>query len=273
MWQIVRHHPVAVFAAVLAHVLFFVVLFVSFKFSDHTPDSSAGKDKMEIINATAVDEKAVQAELRRLKNADKRKKDAAHRVELQRKREQRRLVELKKKRATEERKRQQQKVADEKRLVELQKQRKQAELEQKKEEQRLAELEKQRREEEDRARQTELKKQLDAENAAREAAAKEAARQSEIGKYKAQIKHSVYRTWSVPGSAKKDMRCVVKVRLIPSGDVLGVDVVKGSGDSAFDQSVIKAIYRAAPLPVPPAGSGLFSDFRELELGFSPSSRS
>ena len=45
MWQIVRQHPVAVFAAAFAHVVFFVILFVSFSFTDDTPQGMGEEKK------------------------------------------------------------------------------------------------------------------------------------------------------------------------------------------------------------------------------------
>jgi len=270
MWKIVRHHPFALFAALLAHGVVFLLLFVGFKYSDHTPElNSGGKEKIEIIKATAVDEREIQAELKRLKNADRRKKNAVRKLEQKRRQEQRRLTELKKKRQVEEKKRKQQKVLEEKRLAELAKKRKAIELEKQEEEKRLAKLEQQRHKEEDIARQAEMKKQLEAEIAGRKAAASAKARASEIDRYAAMIKRSAYRAWMVPTNAKNGMVSVFKVRLIPSGDVLTVTQLQSSGNRAFDQSVEKAIYRAAPYPVPPAESGLFNELRELKLVFKP----
>lgn len=61
------------------------------------------------------------------------------------------------------------------------------------------------------------------------------------------------------------MSCEVMVRLIPSGDVIQVQLTRSSGDSTFDRSVENAVHKAAPLPVPPAESGLFDVFRELNF--------
>jgi colicin import membrane protein len=37
---------------------------------------------------------------------------------------------------------------------------------------------------------------------------------------------------------------------IPGGEVTGVKILKGSGNSAFDRSVVAAINKASPLPQP-----------------------
>lgn len=62
---------------------------------------------------------------------------------------------------------------------------------------------------------------------------------------------------------------VVSLRLIPGGDVVpsSVRVVRGSGNTAFDQSVIAAVYNAGSLPVPSGPA--FENFREFTLTFRP----
>jgi len=61
---------------------------------------------------------------------------------------------------------------------------------------------------------------------------------------------------------------VVQVQLMPGGDVVSAQVVQSSGDAAFDRSVEAAVFRAAPLPLPP-DPGLFESFRTLTFNFSP----
>ncbi len=280
MWQTIRNHPLAAFAALLAHVLFIAVLLFSFDFGEAPPAGNG--EKVEIIDAVAVDEKQVQAELERIRAAERRKQQAAQRAKEARLKEQRRLAELKKKRAAEEKrrkleakKRKQREALEKKRLAELEKKRKEAERKRKQEEARLAELEKKRLEEEERARraeearqEAELKRKLEAERAAREALARRQASQA-INKYRSLIKRAVTRHWNIPANASRDLKCIVKVRIIPSGDVVDVQIIQSSGDAAFDNSVEKAVYRAAPLPVPPAESGLFDNFREVNFEFEP----
>ncbi len=298
MWAVIRNHPVAVFFAVLAHVVFLVLLFVSIDFSDKSILAGSAKPQIEIINATAVDEKQIQKRLDEIKAAEQRKKDAARRAKDARLKEQKRKAELKKKRAEEQRrkaeakKRKQREAAERKRLAELEKKRKEkqrkareAELKKKQELARKQEEERKRREEEERARQAELKRQqeikqqeeelaakLRAEQEARAAAARHAARQTEISKYQALIKNEVTRHWNIPSASSETLKTVVKVRIIPGGDVVDVQIINSSGDPAFDQSVEKAVYRAAPLPVPSIESGLFDDFREVIFEFEPRNR-
>ena len=117
-----------------------------------------------------------------------------------------------------------------------------------------------------------LQKQLAAEQQHRQAAAAAAAAaaraQSAIARYKALIRQKVEQNWVRPPDSRRGMQCVVKVRLVPGGDVLEADVVQSSGDAVFDRSVVNAVYRASPLPLPD-DSTLFPYFRDLEFTFKP----
>ena len=161
-----------------------------------------------------------------------------------------RLADTKKKRIAE------QKALVEKRKLE-QKQLKELEGKRKQEEQRLQKLEQQQREQE-------LRSKLQAEQE-RLALESDKQKQSMINQYRAMIEARVRQNWIVPAGAEEGMSCTVQVRLIPSGDVIQVQVTKSSGDSTFDRSVENAVHKASPLPVPPAESGLFDVFRDLEF--------
>jgi colicin import membrane protein len=281
MWQAIRKHPRAVLGAIIAHLLFVAILVVSFQFSE-APLMPVGQPQ-EIIEAEAIDEKVIQAELDRIKAAEQAKKDEARKAREARLQEQRRKEELKKQRAAEAKKLKEQKAAEKKRLAELEKKRKEqlaAEKKRQEEEARLAKLEQQRKEEERKKaiqaeiarEEAELQKQQEAERLARQAEARRQANLSEINRYRVLIKQEVTRHWNIPATAAQDLVCEVKVRLIPSGDVVDVQIIKSSGDPAFDNSVEKAVYRAAPLSVPPVESGLFEEFREVVFQFEPRNR-
>ena len=91
---------------------------------------------------------------------------------------------------------------------------------------------------------------------------------SEIAKYEALIKQKVERSWARPPSAQKGMECIVRVRLVLSGEVIQAQVLRSSGNAAFDRSVENAVYKASPLPLP-EDKALFDHFRELEFKFKP----
>ena len=93
--------------------------------------------------------------------------------------------------------------------------------------------------------------------AARAAAARAAAAAARgvVSRYKALIEARVSAAWvAVPQS--KGLHCIVRVRLIAGGQVVGARIVQSSGNSVFDRSVIAAIYNAAPLPVPHSATKL-----------------
>ncbi|MEJ2508338.1 MAG: cell envelope integrity protein TolA [Gammaproteobacteria bacterium] len=300
MLSILRNHPRALMLAVLVHVVFIGLLVVSFHFSE-PPTPSPGKQ--EIVHAVTVDESKVQAELNKLKAESRRKrereerrvreqKEAAKKAREARQREQQRLAELKRQReaeqkrvAEEQKKRQaeqqrlakakaeQQRLAkakaeEAKRLAALKAQR------EKEEQQRKAAQEKKRREAEAARQKAEaqkaLKQKLEAEAkrmAAEQKAQEQAERKAALNKYTALIQNAIRQHWQAPPSAKAGMSCVLKLHLIPGGEVVKIELVTGSGDSAVDQSVITAVRAASPLPVPTPQSGSFDQFRNFNLEF------
>ena len=75
--------------------------------------------------------------------------------------------------------------------------------------------------------------------------------------------------WSRPLSARNGMSVKVRIRMVPTGDLVGTALIASSGDDIFDRSALQAIEQAAPLPVP-ADIRLFDQyFRTLQLVFSP----
>jgi len=77
--------------------------------------------------------------------------------------------------------------------------------------------------------------------------------------------------WSRPPSARRGMEVILRLQLIPTGEVVAVSVLKSSGDEAFDRSAMNAVHRAARFPeVANAPSQVFeSHLRSLQLKFNP----
>lgn len=82
--------------------------------------------------------------------------------------------------------------------------------------------------------------------------------------YQFAIAQKIRRNWSVPASASADTVCVVSVRQLPSGEVVGVNILSCNGDDAVKRSVEAAIRRSSPLP-PPSNPDLFRPLLELNL--------
>jgi colicin import membrane protein len=114
------------------------------------------------------------------------------------------------------------------------------------------------------ARQAELQRALEAEergNAARNS--------DEAMRWHAQIVARIQQKWIKPASAPAGISCIVSVTQVPGGEVTAVRVNSCSvDDAAFRESVEAAVYRATPLPMPPAGVPFE---RNLELTFAPRS--
>jgi len=97
-----------------------------------------------------------------------------------------------------------------------------------------------------------------------QAAAQASAKAEFIGKIRAKIRRYIV----VPPDIKGNPQVEFDVVLLPSGDVLGVKLKKGSQHAAYDSAVERAILKAQPLPVP-NDPGMFKEFRELNLQFRP----
>jgi colicin import membrane protein len=112
------------------------------------------------------------------------------------------------------------------------------------------------------AREAELRRALEAEERAT------AARTSdEAMRWHAQITARIARAWIRPPSARPGITCIVSVTQVPGGEVTAVRVSSCNPDeAALRESVEAAVYRASPLPTPPAGVPFE---RNLELTFAP----
>ena len=250
--------------AVLVHAVVIGLLLLSFTWHNENIALRAPA----VIQAHVIDDTAAREAARKLKQQLASQQAALKRQQEQQEQLRQQQVQEQQKLAQEQQEQQeQQKKA--KRQAERAARQHAAKLEQK----RLAALKRkqqQQRAEERRKRAiASLQKQLAAEQQHRQAAAAAAARaQSAIARYKALIRQKVEQNWVRPPDSRRGMQCVVKVRLVPGGDVLEADVVRSSGDAVFDRSVVNAVYRASPLPLPD-DSTLFPYFRDLEFTFKP----
>lgn len=256
MLELVKQHPRAMFYAAIVHIGLIGVMVFSFHWSDKP--SMQTKDKGEkIIKATVVDAKKIDKELKKIKAAERKNQRDLERAARKTKQailnEEKRLAEAKKKSLAQQRELEDKRMQEQAKIQELEDKRKQ-------EEERQANIEQQKREDE-------LRKKLDAEQQ-RMALEGDKQRLSTINQYRAMIEAKVRRNWNIPASAQEGMSCILKVRIIPSGDVTSVLISKSSGDAVFDRSVENAIRKASPLPVPSSDTGLFDVFRDLEFPFT-----
>lgn len=104
---------------------------------------------------------------------------------------------------------------------------------------------------------------------AKRAAETLAASSGVVDEYKSRIVAKIKRfvNKQVCGTGRPEL--VFTIALMPTGEVSGNPrLVKGSGLSACDQAVERAILQAQPLPLPPQPE-LFAQFRDLNLKFRP----
>jgi colicin import membrane protein len=89
-----------------------------------------------------------------------------------------------------------------------------------------------------------------------------------VDEFRAKINAKIRRNVVNPPGVAKDARAEFMVTLLPGGAVLKADLVKSSGNAAYDDAVERAILKSDPLPVPQDGL-LFNRFRQLDLVFKP----
>ncbi len=74
----------------------------------------------------------------------------------------------------------------------------------------------------------------------------------EVAEWMRRVKIHVSRSWILEASEKrKAIQALLAVTLDATGNVLEVELEKGSGSPSFDTSVVRAVEKASPLPPPP----------------------
>jgi colicin import membrane protein len=133
------------------------------------------------------------------------------------------------------------------------------------EKRKLAELQKMFAEEDKNSQQQQHKNEAQASAKAASAAASA----GEIDKYMGLISRKIRQNVNkqLCGTGKPEL--TFSIALMPTGEVIGSPrLLKGSGNTACDDAVERAIKLSQPLPVP-SQPELFSQFRDLNLKFKP----
>jgi colicin import membrane protein len=270
----------SLFFSIILHIILGGILIFSFKFS--AKPTPVHKPVTNIVQATSVDKKQVELELKRLKDKEeakkaeekKRQKKLEKKAEEAKKKriaEEKKLKKLKKKKKEEKKKR----IAEEKKLKKLKKEKKELEKKQKlerekkkkeaerkrKEEEKLKaeEAERKRKEEEKKLKEKALQEELEAEQSEHD--------QSEILKFTSLIKHAIENKFNET-NLKEGLSCKIIIRMSEGGKVIESAIVESSGNELFDQRAEKAVYSASPLPVP-SESRLFNKMRSIRITFDP----
>ena len=244
--RVFNGYPVSIIASVLFHGLVLLALFYF---------QQANTEVIDIVRPPSVKALLV-AENPQEKNADIQQQRQAQRVQEQRREEQRQQAQAEAQRvqeqqqaaereASQERAALQQRQDQERRQAE---QKRLADEQQQRDEQQRRENEQRRQQEvaaqQEAARQEQIR-QEQALQAQRDAEATEVARtESErVMSYSAVIHDLVQQNWSRPPSARNGMVVVLRIRMVPTGDVIEVEIVQSSGDFAFDRAAESAVLK------------------------------
>jgi outer membrane biosynthesis protein TonB len=86
-------------------------------------------------------------------------------------------------------------------------------------------------------------------------------------KYHMDVKEKIDAIWRIPASAKKNLLTVVVIKIRRDGIVVDIIPETMSGNRAYDESIMRAIRAAEPLPRIPAS--IREDTLELGFNFRP----
>ena len=170
---------------------------------------------------------------------------------------------------------QRRRAAEKKKADALKSRQRQAELD-RKEKERLAKEREEQRERAERERLAELQRQQKEQEFA-DAIAEEQRLvnaekdEGEANSYRQLIQQRLSENWNRPPSARRGMETMIRLQLVPTGRVVGVTVLKSSGDSAFDRSVEQAAFKADQfIELQKMSPSLFEKkFRQVDVLFSP----
>lgn len=233
-------YPPAVIASVAMHACLF--LFILGKSVDSS-DYVTVEDPV-IITASAIDVNPQR--LRRLERleqervADLQRRQQAQREERARQERERAETAARAEReARQERERLQALEQEQRQQRERDEARRQEEVAR----QRAAEEDARRREQE-RLAQQQAEREA-ATRAAQEAQANQIASENLIvAEYAGIIKRIISQNWQIPPSARNGMLTEVRLQLVPTGEVVAVNIIQSSGNDVFDRSVLQAVERA-----------------------------
>ena len=94
--------------------------------------------------------------------------------------------------------------------------------------------------------------------------------ESEISKYSSIIKQQVMSQWKKPSAAKGDLTIEIRITLVPTGEIIKTQIIKGSGIKSFDDSALMAIASVGSFEDLQMPSNLFeAHFRQFILVFNP----
>ncbi len=257
-------YPVSIVAAVIFHIIILVVLV--------WVQSNNRMDRLELVQPTIVKALFID-ENPQVRNQEILERQRLERIEQQRvtrEEEQFRQQEDERQRLLEEQREMEEVALREQ--EELERQRAQ-EVQRERARQESITMEQQREQAEAERRRQDQEAQLQRQAAEDAALAAEAARTEFelVQSATALIQQALQQVWNRPPSARNGMRVILRIRMLPTGELLEASITQSSGDAAFDRSAENAVYSASPftelqnLPI----SVFNENFRTLSLIFEP----
>ena len=257
-------YPVSIVAAIIFHIIILVVVV--------WVQSNNRMDSLELVQPTIVKALFID-ENPQVRNQELLERQRLERIEQQRiarEEEQFRQQEDERQRLLEEQREMEEVALREQ--EELERQRAQ-EVQRERERQESITMEQQREQAEMERRRQDEEARLQRQAAEDAALAAEAARTEFelVQSATALIQQALQQVWNRPPSARNGMRVILRIRMLPTGELLEASITQSSGDAAFDRSAENAVYSASPftelqdLPI----SVFNGNFRTLSLIFEP----
>jgi colicin import membrane protein len=92
----------------------------------------------------------------------------------------------------------------------------------------------------------------------------------EISFFSNLIRDQVIMNWKQPSSSQKGMTVEILITLVPTGEIIQVNLTKSSGNQAFDNSALNAVQKVSKFESLDMGRKLFDNhFRKFTLVFNP----
>lgn len=86
--------------------------------------------------------------------------------------------------------------------------------------------------------------------------------------YIGEVERKIRENWRLPQwLARKNLKAQVRVRFDEAGKILAAQIVKSSGNPAFDEIVVDTVQKSAPLPAPPQKFARLMNLEGILFGF------
>ena len=90
-----------------------------------------------------------------------------------------------------------------------------------------------------------------------------------VANYVGQITALIQSVWRFPPSAKHEEVVLLRIYMVPTGEVTEVQVVESSGNIALDRSAEQAVWKVAKFPVPKDAVLFEAQFRKFLIKLTP----